>query len=165
MVKAVCHRCGREWDYTGQSDHYGTCPNCKTSVKLEGASEFAGRNPDPSERTEECGQSVKIEAGGEVREESVPEAIEALDASIIELYELVEGRSDSFGEIVVDVEEQEATIETLEDGLGELAGYFEELVEEAGGEVEYDNIETGGGVPDAVSNMEVGDAAVLGGAS
>lgn len=166
MVNAVCHRCGREWDYNGQSDRYGTCPNCKTSVKLEGASEraepseTAERCPDPSER------SVEIVAGaGEPHEETIPDAIVALDVSVGELYELVSDRSETVGEIVAGVEEREEAIEELEDGLGELAGYFEEMIEEAGGEVEYDHIETGEPIEEAVASVEENDVAVLGGAS
>jgi tRNA(Ile2) C34 agmatinyltransferase TiaS len=30
-----CNRCGREWNYQGNSDYYASCPNCKTSVNIE----------------------------------------------------------------------------------------------------------------------------------
>lgn len=29
-----CQKCGREWEYHGNSEYYATCPNCKTSVKI-----------------------------------------------------------------------------------------------------------------------------------
>ncbi len=29
-----CKRCGREWDYTGEKKFYTSCPDCKTSVKI-----------------------------------------------------------------------------------------------------------------------------------
>jgi Zn finger protein HypA/HybF involved in hydrogenase expression len=29
-----CHRCGNTWNYSGSSDYYASCPNCKTSVKI-----------------------------------------------------------------------------------------------------------------------------------
>jgi hypothetical protein len=154
MVEALCHRCGREWDYTGRSDRYGTCPNCKTSVKLErerasGAS--GGALPDPSDR-----ETVEIEAGGEAREVDVIEAVEAVDGAVIELYELGEGRGETMGQLRQDVEEQSDDVDDLRDGLQELAGYFAELVEEAGGDVEYEQIEeTGPTVPEALKNVDM----------
>jgi endogenous inhibitor of DNA gyrase (YacG/DUF329 family) len=30
-----CPKCGKEWDYTGNSQVYATCPDCKRSVKIE----------------------------------------------------------------------------------------------------------------------------------
>lgn len=152
MVQALCHRCGREWDYTGRSDHYGTCPNCNTSVKLHRGSEraepsdspevspetepTAERCPDPSDRTAE------VRAGGEeAREMLVVEAVESLDESVTELYELQSGEAESVGELVQEVEEREESLADLRRGLGELAFYFSELIEEAGGVVEYQNID------------------------
>ena len=34
MVKLKCQRCGREWEYTGDKKFYTSCPDCKTSVKI-----------------------------------------------------------------------------------------------------------------------------------
>lgn len=36
MVELTCQRCEHEWDYQGESDYYGTCPNCKTTVPIDG---------------------------------------------------------------------------------------------------------------------------------
>jgi DNA-directed RNA polymerase subunit RPC12/RpoP len=33
-MELECQKCGREWDYQGDSDYYATCPNCKSSVKI-----------------------------------------------------------------------------------------------------------------------------------
>lgn len=33
--KLKCQRCGRVWEYTGNSEYYTTCPKCKTSVKTD----------------------------------------------------------------------------------------------------------------------------------
>jgi len=154
MVEALCHRCGRKWDYTGRSDKYGTCPNCKTSVKLErerASVASGGALPDPSDRA-----TVEIEAGGEPREVDVIEAVEAVDSAVIELYELGEGRGETMGQLRQDVEGQSDDVDDLRDGLQELAGYFAELVEEAGGEVKYDDIEkTGPTVPEALKNVDM----------
>lgn len=34
MVKLKCKRCKKEWEYNGDRDYYATCPDCKTSVKI-----------------------------------------------------------------------------------------------------------------------------------
>jgi len=167
MVEALCHRCGREWDYTGRSDRYGTCPNCKTSVKLNRGSErakptgspegsiepepSAERCPDPSDRA-----TVEIEAGGEPREVEVIEAVEAVDGAVIELYELGQDRGETVGQVRQEVEEQSDDVDDLRDGLQELAGYFAEYIEANGGKVEYENIEeTGPTVPEALKNVDM----------
>ena len=42
MIKVKCHRCRTEWEYNGEKEEkvkkypqYVTCPECRTSVKLE----------------------------------------------------------------------------------------------------------------------------------
>lgn len=158
MVEALCHRCGREWDYTGRSDHYGTCPNCKTSVKLEGGSEraepAAERCPDPSDRPAE---SVEIEAGGEAREVSFVEAVEALDRSVSELYQLEDDRTGTVSQLAESADDRDAQLDDLRDGLEELAGYFAEFIESFdGGEVEYKHIEQSGDpIPEALEDVDM----------
>jgi len=34
-MEMKCKRCGHEWSYKGKSTYYCSCPNCKTSVKIE----------------------------------------------------------------------------------------------------------------------------------
>lgn len=162
MVGATCHRCGREWNYTGGSDHYGTCPNCKTSVKLETGSERAGPADSPEAeppgpcRTTSDRETVEVEAGGhELREVSLVEAVEALDDSVSELYELQESQSEAVDDVAQNVEKQSEAVDSLEDGVKEVAGYFAEFIELNGGEVEYDHISRGGAVPEALKNFEV----------
>jgi hypothetical protein len=29
-----CHKCGHEWNYTGNQSDWATCPSCNTSVKI-----------------------------------------------------------------------------------------------------------------------------------
>lgn len=170
MVEALCHRCGREWDYTGGSDYYGTCPNCNTSVKLNRGSEraepspspegpdgpeaTAERCPDPSDRLAE---SVEIEAGGEAREVGVVEAVEAVDSAVVELYELGDSQSETVSELAQEAGDRGDRLDDLEDGLEELAGYFADLVESFdGGEVDYEHIEnTGDPIPEALKEVDM----------
>jgi hypothetical protein len=157
MVEAECHRCGREWDYTGRSDHYGTCPNCKTSVKLPRGSERAAPEAarDSPERPDGV-VVVEVEAGAEEpREVSVGEAVEALDRSVMELYDLNTAESETVSDVAVRVEEQAEVLDDLRDGLEELAGFFEVFIEEAGGKVEYEHIEPTGAVEDALETVDV----------
>ena len=35
MIKAKCRKCNYEWEYTGFSRYYATCPMCKVSTKLD----------------------------------------------------------------------------------------------------------------------------------
>lgn len=35
MIKLKCKKCGRLWDYKGEKKFYTSCPDCKTSVKIE----------------------------------------------------------------------------------------------------------------------------------
>ena len=152
MVEAACHRCGREWDYTGSSDRYGTCPNCKTSVKLHGGSEraepseTAERCPDPSDRT-------TVEVDGEAV--PVAEAVEELNEALAEVRAVGEARGDSLAELGRELEDRGEVVADLRRGLEELAGYFKQVMEEAGGEVDYDHIEPGPAVPAALENVDM----------
>lgn len=33
-MELKCKRCGRKWDYKGKKKYYTSCPDCKTSVKI-----------------------------------------------------------------------------------------------------------------------------------
>jgi|TARA_Y100000034_G_scaffold116195_1_gene154233 hydrogenase maturation factor HypF (carbamoyltransferase family) len=33
-MKLRCQKCKREWDYSGDKKYYTSCPDCKTSVKI-----------------------------------------------------------------------------------------------------------------------------------
>jgi hypothetical protein len=55
-----CQRCGYDWDYTGDKQ-WGTCPNCKTSVKA--VKETGVENPeriDLEQSTEEAEESERL---------------------------------------------------------------------------------------------------------
>ena len=34
-MKVICHNCGHEWNYKGNSEFYATCPSCYYKVNLE----------------------------------------------------------------------------------------------------------------------------------
>lgn len=34
-MKLKCKHCGYEWEYTGKSKYYATCPKCLYKVKLK----------------------------------------------------------------------------------------------------------------------------------
>lgn len=147
MVVATCHRCEYEWDYTGSSDRYGTCPNCKTSVKLDGGSERATAKPercgDPSDRTVGINGSTV----------PVVEAVESLDNSVAELYQMDETLGDELAELRDRVEE-DGEIQEVREGLRELAKQFTELVEEMGGAVQFEEIEVGTDLQTALDGVE-----------
>ena len=35
MIKLQCKKCEKVWNYSGKNKYYATCPDCKTSVKIE----------------------------------------------------------------------------------------------------------------------------------
>jgi prophage DNA circulation protein len=125
MVRLHCARCGHGWDYTGSSDHYCTCPNCKTSVKVQ----------ESREKPEQRG-------GGEVAEEA-RERVEAMEKRLVEVDEVTDSLTDEMAETVPemqgDIGHLEERVEAVETGVGELAEIVEELVEELGGRVEYES--------------------------
>lgn len=157
MHELTCQRCGHGWEYSGQSEHYCTCPNCKTSVSVRGSeraepSETAERGTT-SDRTPE---TVAVQAGGhEEREMELSEAIVALDESVTELYELQSSQSGSVGELAQEAEERERSVDDLERGLEEVASYFKQVMEEMGGEVEYDHVDAGRAVPEALKDADM----------
>jgi len=141
---------------------YGTCPNCKTSVKLPRGSERAEpeaeRDPYPSDWT---GEPVEVRAGDlDAREVPVPEAVTALDEAVTELYELEDGRTGTVSELAERIEERKRSVDELEKALEEVARYFKEFVEEVGGELEYEEIDPERPVPTALENMEIEGAEV-----
>ena len=151
MADLACQRCGHEWDYTGGSEHYCTCPNCKTSVSVRGS-----ERAEPSETAERgttSDRAVTVEFGGE--EVPVAEAVARLEESVAEVRATGEARGESLGELGRDVEEQGETVAELERGLEEVAGYFKQLIEEAGGEVDYDHVDAGKAVPEALKDMDM----------
>lgn len=158
MHELTCQRCGHDWEYTGQSEHYCTCPNCKTSVSVRGS-----ERAEPSETaergttTDRTPETVAVQAGGhEEQEMALAEAIAALDESVTELYELQAARSDSVGELAQEVEERGRSVDDLESGLEEVAGYFEEFIEANGGEFEYDHVDAGRPVSEALEDVDMG---------
>lgn len=35
MTKLTCQHCGHDWDYTGNSNYYATCPTCHYKVPVD----------------------------------------------------------------------------------------------------------------------------------
>jgi len=159
MVQATCHRCGREWEYTGGSDHYGTCPNCKTSVKLHKGSERARpepeteveaeaeRRPDPSDPTPRT-----VEVVGD--EMPVPEGVERLDWQLAQVASTVERQGGSVAELERRVDERARSLDELERGIEEVADFFKQFVDAQGGEVEYEHIDLDDDLPELLEKIE-----------
>lgn len=131
MVEAECHRCGRQWDYTGRSEHYGTCPNCKTSVKLDrGGGGEAAETAEASESSDETAPTVEVAMGaGEAREVGLTEAVEGLDRSVTELYQLADGRDGVVGDLARRAGELEERADDLEAAIEEVAELVESWME------------------------------------
>lgn len=162
MVKTTCHRCGHEWDYSGDSDHYCSCPTCRTSVKV-------GREPDsedseseeapegsPQEAPQEATQSaqadmgeptVVIDTGGVQRDLPVTEAVKELYERQTDLggaHEAHRQRQDDLAEEVAQLGEQ----------IEEVASILKAVVEVAGGEADYETLDV-----EAAEEGESGDDA------
>jgi len=102
-------------------------------------------------------ETVEVDAV-EGEEVGVLEAAEALDEEVTQLYELGESRDGELAELSDDVADQAAEIDDLRDGLAEVAEFFAELIEEAGGEVDYDHIEidrSESPIPEVIENMDI----------
>lgn len=142
-----CQRCGHEWNYTGASEHYCTCPGCKTSVRVEGSEQ--AEPSKTAERGTTSDQMETVEYGGE--EVPITEAVVELEESVEQVRAVADARAESAGELA---EEQRERIADVERGLEEVAGYFKEFMEEMGGEVEYDHVDAGKAVPEALKNVD-----------
>ena len=49
MIKMKCGKCGHKWPYKGKSKHYATCPDCKTSVKINSENKMTPWKKHPAE--------------------------------------------------------------------------------------------------------------------
>lgn len=79
MTELECQRCGYEWNYTGEQEHYCTCPACMTSVPVDRTVAEVAEDVDGADVVDEsAGSEVVIELDGEVQELSVEEAIQEL---------------------------------------------------------------------------------------
>lgn len=146
MVRLHCARCGHGWDYTGSSDHYCTCPNCKTSVKIQDSKE-----------------SAESGTGG-----PETERVDAIENRLAEVDELAQSLRETQGETVPElqgeVSENTERLDELGEAVEEVAGAVAELVEAMGGTVEWesgplvdadpDPVTT---VPEAVRNADIYD--------
>lgn len=141
MPEVECEKCGHNWEYSGQSDHFCTCPSCKSSVKLEGeTTEDGGTEADEVPETVvlefgEMNEEVEVEV-----DEAIGELVERIDSTGSAL-ESVRDRVDDLDREVddrvgdADLTEQEAAIE-------EVARLLEELFDEMGGSIDWEHVDT-----------------------
>jgi polyhydroxyalkanoate synthesis regulator phasin len=145
MVQTHCQRCDYEWEYGGDATHFCTCPRCSTSVKV-------GRSAEGDEEGEQQGvegnQQVPTEGPDEHPEQQVVLETEGLERevpvtdAVAEVFERVNdlGRADEVRR--QQVEEVRADVDALARQVREVATTFEAFVEEMGGEVTYESIDT-----------------------
>lgn len=152
MLTLTCQRCEHEWEYAGESQYYTTCPDCKTSVKVEEGSSQPGGT---SETSEEMPSTVELATGDMVREVEIGEAIEELHERENALGEAQE----QLRQRVVEIEEQ---IGDRREEIEEVAAILQELIEGMGGQVDYkavgldsDGVEAITGVQEAAKEVEV----------
>jgi polyhydroxyalkanoate synthesis regulator phasin len=171
MVETHCQRCGHGWEYTGQSEHFCTCPRCSTSVKVgreqegeqegdEQAVEGSEQSPtgEPTEAPSEVGEPQVL-----LQTENVEREVPVTDG-VAEVFERVNdlGRADEVRR--QEVEQVRADVDALAEQVEEVATTFAAFVEEIGGEVEYETFGDDGEVreqvEDAVDRVESGELSV-----
>ena len=145
MTDTTCDKCGYEWDYGGQSDHYCTCPSCKGSVKV--GNDFTPEEKEKEEKERE-GDSpnippdqvpepeVLLENGDLQREVPVTDAVKEVHESVNSIGAATEVQRQQVDEVADDVAR-------LREEVREVARYFQGVVEELGGEVEYETVDLG----------------------
>lgn len=103
-----CHRCGYTWKYTGSSEYYASCPQCKTSVPIEEGDEKeqqAGSSGSDVGETEGPGPD-----GGDL--DALAGRIEELESTASGLHEAIE----TMMARVTDLEKRHDAIATVGDG-------------------------------------------------
>jgi len=53
-MQIKCKRCNYEWDYSGKSEWYTSCPRCRTNVKV-------GSGPEPNKNQSEKETEIYLE--------------------------------------------------------------------------------------------------------
>lgn len=138
MLTLTCQRCEHEWDYTGQSQYYATCPCCKSSVKVEDESSKDGsKHSGTPDGAEESTLTVEIATGDVVREMEVAEAVE-------DLHERTTSHGAAQESLRQRVDDHADQLEERGDEIAEVATVLKELIEAMGGAVDYDTLEIDG---------------------
>lgn len=166
MVETNCQRCGHGWDYTGQSEHFCTCPRCSTSVKVgrepEGEQEgdeqgVEGSQQSPTGEPTEVGEpQVLLQTENVEREVPVTDAVGEVFDRVNEMGRASEVRRQ-------EIEEMRADVNRLNEQVIEIAAMFKDFLESfEGGEVEYETLdleaaETDEQVADLVERVRGGD--------
>lgn len=105
-LQVECHRCGYEWQYTGSSDYYASCPQCKTSVPIEG--------PDGgAEDAAETGTAETAEGAvpsGDI--DGLAARVDELEATASELH----GAIETMMSRVAELEKRHATVAATSNG-------------------------------------------------
>lgn len=83
-LQVECHRCGYEWGYTGSSDYYASCPQCKTSVPIEGV----GQEDDEAPATESKVSGDRAAGGDDI--DDLADRVGQLETTASELHEAIE---------------------------------------------------------------------------
>lgn len=156
MLTLTCQRCEHEWDYTGESQYYATCPCCKSSVKVdEDSRNESSKHSGASDGGESSTSTVELATGDMVREIEVTEAVEELHETVDSLGEAQE----SMRQRVADHADQ---LEERREEIAEVATVLKELVEALGGEGEYETLDidsddetAASGVAEAARAVEV----------
>ena len=103
-----CHRCGYAWNYTGSSDYYASCPQCKTSVPIEGgapSSDSEGSSGDPP-----AAEAVDTSSDDDL--ERLSARVEELESTASELHGVIETMMSR----VTELERRHTAVTTVQDG-------------------------------------------------
>lgn len=93
-MELKCQRCSHEWDYTGESDYFATCPNCKTSVSV---SEY-----------HRAGIGTGVLGGDVANSNHGSFRVDAVDLNTEATYELVQYDDDVWVKVSISVEGEES---------------------------------------------------------
>lgn len=158
MPELRCGKCGREWEYTGRSDVYCTCPSCKTSVKIQESL----LDEDAEHATSQAGEvpetvvlrfgETEVEMGVEEALQELAERVAAAGEAQEGLRERVAGHDDDLADHADQLEEQREATE-------EVAAVVGELVEGMGGSVNWKHVDTAGAWPSAENGSTVAEVA------
>jgi predicted nucleic acid-binding Zn-ribbon protein len=128
-MQLKCGKCGHEWDYTGESDHWCSCPRCRTNVKVHQDPE---NRPDPGQGQEPTEPPDAPPA--EVAE--LAERVDRLDAQVESIGETL---GNDFVQVTDDVAELEERVRSIETATGEIGETIEALWEHWGGESPWES--------------------------
>lgn len=104
-----CHRCGYAWNYTGSSDYYASCPQCKTSVPIDGGApsgDSGGSGDRPTADAAETPSDDDLER--------LSARVEELETTASKLHGVIETMMSR----VTELERRHTAVTTVQDGGG-----------------------------------------------